>query len=50
MKKFWIYAVGVAIAGGGYQLLKPILEPPVLFAVVVVYAVSLRLLAERFGK
>lgn len=33
-----------------YQLLKTILEPPVLFAVVAVYAVSLRLLTERFGK
>ena len=50
MSKFSIFLAGIAVAGMGYPLLQVILEPPVLFVVVVIYAVALRLLAEKLGR
>lgn len=50
MSKFWIYVIGAAIGGVGYQLLKSLMPDPALFAALCVYAVALRLLAEKLGK
>lgn len=50
MSKFSIFPAGIAVAGMGYPLLQAILEPPVLFVVVVIYAVALRLLTEKLGR
>lgn len=50
MSKFLIYVIGAGVGGVCYQLLKGHVLDIALFIGLVIYALALRLLAQKIGK